>query len=193
MDTLTMKTSQGRLARAISGLIASLALVPGLTLADAADAYAGYGTWRYARVIDVVPLVRMVQIERAYEVCEDPMADRRRPMAEPQIARNGFRRRGNAERHDSAVSMRDSRRVVVPAPEYQAGPVSQPRPRIEVRSEPRIETTAYCRIEHRTEDVQRVDGYRVTYEYQGQRSEIITDADPGERVRVRVSGRSRTR
>ena len=54
-------------------------------------------------------------------------------------------------------------------------------------SETREETVERCdvRYEHTTEE--RIDGYRVTYEYNGREYTTRLPYDPGERIRVRVA------
>lgn len=44
-----------------------------------------------------------------------------------------------------------------------------------------------CQMRHTYTTEQRIDGYRVTYEYAGREHETITDYEPGNHIRVRVA------
>jgi uncharacterized protein YcfJ len=53
------------------------------------------------------------------------------------------------------------------------------------------ETRERCRTVHGYREEERVDGYRVTYIYDGRRHVTYTDYDPGDRIRVDVAVRPR--
>jgi uncharacterized protein YcfJ len=201
------------LSKVVTGLVAS-----GLLLSGQA-ALADNGKWHgqpsydrhdrdsldydYARVIDVDPIVRHVRVttprrecwtETRYEEVESPRGgyDPRRGSAGSmilggiigaavgnQIGRGDGRRAatvagaiiGSAIGHDAA----DRRNV-----RYDNGrSYSETRPYEAQRCEVRYEDTY--------ED--RIDGYRVTYEYNGRRQTTQLPYDPGERIRVRVDVR----
>jgi uncharacterized protein YcfJ len=147
----------------------------------------------YARVIDVDPIVRHVRVSYPKRECwnetryEEVQTGGPRPTAGSmilggiigaalgnQIGRGDGRRAatvagaviGSAIGHDVGEKRNAS-----------AGPVyTESRPydvqRCEVRNEESFED--------------RVDGYRVTYEYAGRRQTMVMPYDPGDRVRVRV-------
>ena len=147
----------------------------------------------YARVVDVDPIVRHVRVSYPKRECwnetryEEVQTGGPRPTAGSmilggiigaalgnQIGRGDGRRAatvagaviGSAIGHD--VGERRN---------ANAGPVyTESRPydvqRCEVRNEESFED--------------RVDGYRVTYEYCGRRQTMVLPYDPGDRVRVRV-------
>ena len=191
------------LTKAVTGLVAS-----GLLLSGQA-AFADHAKWHgqpyggryspdydYARVIDVDPIVRHVRVsvpkrecwtETRYEEVESRGGPR--PTAGAtilggiigaavgnQIGRGDGRRAatvagaiiGSAVGHDAGVR-RNAR--------YDSGPsYTETRPyeaeRCEVRNEDSYED--------------RVEGYRVTYEYAGRRQVTQLPYDPGDRIRVRV-------
>jgi uncharacterized protein YcfJ len=193
------------LSKAVTGLVSAGLLLTGQ--AAFADPWHGNPHWRnagpeydYARVIDVDPIVRHVRVttptrqcwtETRYEEVQTGGYDPRRGSAGSmilggiigaaignQIGRGDGRRAatvagaviGSAIGHDTA-DKRNAR---------NAGPVyTETRPyeteRCEVRNEERFED--------------RVEGYRVTYEYAGRRQTTQLPYDPGDRIRVRVDVR----
>lgn len=196
--------------REVNRLIASLlvlGLVPGTALANSTEGspYEGYGQFRYAQVIDVVPLVRIDEVDVPTRVCDqgarvvDQAADDRfggdyahpyDPVTAPRgdagelasklVAREAAPQRSyprdvSFRRADDRGGSRDERlrsdRRIDPDRRYEGGPggdrYSDSGARVQVL--PRVETTVTCRLEHDVEQRQTVDGYRVTYEYRGQR------------------------
>ena len=108
---------------------------------------------------------------RRYMVSSAPMSSR---------AANGDGRRaatvagaviGSALGHDAAArrAYRDDR--------YYETRVEEP---------PRAYTVERCDVRYQETWEERVEGYRVAYEYHGRRYETRLPYDPGERVRVRV-------
>jgi uncharacterized protein YcfJ len=59
------------------------------------------------------------------------------------------------------------------------------RRRTEVRTEEHVVQRCATRYENEYEE--RIDGYRVTYEYNGREHTTRLPYDPGERMRVRVA------
>jgi uncharacterized protein YcfJ len=196
------------LSKVVTGLVSA-----GLLLGGQA-AFADQGKWKgqpyggryssdydYARVIDVDPIVRHVRVttpkrecwtETRYEQVEVPGPGgytANRPTAGSmilggiigaaignQIGRGDGRRAatvagaviGSAIGHDAA-ERRNSRYPVV--------------------TESRPYDTERCEVRYDETYEDRVDGYRVTYEYNGRRQTTTLPYDPGDRIRVRVDVR----
>jgi uncharacterized protein YcfJ len=193
------------LTKVVTGLVsAGLLLTAQAAYADHGNHY-GQNKWRlpasdyaYARVVDVDPIVRHVRISEPKRECwtetryEDVSYTEQvgpRPKPNPgamilggiigaavgnQIGHGDGRRAatvagaviGTAIGHDA--STRGERRVVTESRPYEAE-------RCEVRYDERFED--------------RVEAYRVTYEYNGIRQTTQLPYDPGDRIRVRVDVR----
>ncbi len=194
------------LSKVVTGLVSA-----GLLL-TAQAAFADNGKWRghrydrpyspeydYARVIDVDPIVRQVRVttpkrecwtETRYEEVQRGGYDPRRGTAGSmilggvigaaignQIGRGDGRRAatvagaviGSAIGHDAA-----ERRVARSGPVY---------------TETRPYETERCEVRYDETYEERVEGYRVTYEYAGRRQTTQLPYDPGDRIRVRVDVR----
>jgi uncharacterized protein YcfJ len=198
------------LSKAVTGLVSA-----GLLLGGQAALADNHGKWQsqpargrfsdydYARVIDVDPIVRHVRVTAPKRECwtetryEEVATGRggyepRRTSAGSmilggiigaavgnQIGRGDGRRAatvagaiiGSAIGHDAA-DRRNARSGNVPV-------VTESRPYEAERCEVRYDDTY--------ED--RVEGYRVTYEYNGRRQTTRLPYDPGDRIRVRVDVR----
>jgi uncharacterized protein YcfJ len=195
------------LSKVVTGLMAA-----GLLLTGQAAFAGDHGKWRagrydrpyspeydYARVIDVDPIVRQVRVttpkrecwtETRYEEVQTGGYDPRRGSAGSmilggiigaaignQIGRGDGRRAatvagaviGSAIGHDAA-----GRRA------RNAGPVY---------TETRPYDTERCEVRYDESYEERIDGYRVTYEYAGRRQTTQLPYDPGDRIRVRVDVR----
>lgn len=167
---------------------------------------ARYSETDYARVTDVQPIMRRIRVSEPRRECyqetryEEPRYDRysRGPSRAPapaagsmilggilgaavgnQIGRGDGRRAatvagvliGSALGHDAAArrDYRDDR--------YYTSQVDEP---------PRAYSVEHCDVRYQENWEERVEGYRVAYEYHGRRYETRMAYDPGERVRVRV-------
>jgi len=161
-----------------------------------------YSDTDYARVTDVQPIMRRIRVTEPRRECyQETRYEESRYEASPrgptpaagsmilggllgaavgnQIGRGDGRRAatvagvliGSALGHDAAArrDYRDTR--------YYASQVSEPA---------REYTVERCDVRYQESWEQRVDGYRVAYEYNGRRFETRMPYDPGERVRVRV-------
>ncbi len=157
----------------------------------------------YARVIDVQPITRRIRVSEPRRECyeetryEEPRYEGSRsagprPAAGSmilggllgaavgnQIGRGDGRRAatvagvliGSAIGHDAAArrDYRDDR--------YYRTRADEP---------PRAYTVERCDVRYQDSWDERIEGYRVAYEYHGRRYETRMPYDPGERVRVRV-------
>jgi uncharacterized protein YcfJ len=194
------------LTRVVTGLVSSGLLLSGQ--AAFADHASHYGRWHepasdyaYARVVDVEPIVRHVRISEPRRECwtetryEDvSYTERVGPAPRPnpgamilggiigaaignQIGHGDGRRAatvagaviGTAIGHDASTR----------------GP--GPNDRVVTESRPYDAERCEVRYDERMED--RIDGYRVTYEYNGMRQTTRLPYDPGDRIRVRVDVR----
>lgn len=157
------------------------------------DAYADRGRYSEARVVRVEPIVRLVRVNDPRRECwdEDYYVDRggyRHPNTAGSTVLGGIIGGaignavgrghgrdaatiagvliGSAVGHDNAVRAgeRETREV-----------------------EPRTRTR--CRVDDAWHEEERTDGYRVTYEYDGERYQTRMSRDPGPTVKVWVSVR----
>jgi uncharacterized protein YcfJ len=201
-------------ARLTTGLaLAALLLGSGAALADPYKPWKqerhgrGFSDYDYARVVDVEPLVRRIRVteprERCYQdtvyerVYEGPGPGYRPPVQTAagsmilggilgaavgnQIGSGDGRRAatvagaliGSAIGHDVA-----GRRQVAYAQTYPAA-YSREVPR----------TVERCEVSYDESWEERIEGYHVTYVYNGRRMTTRLPYDPGDRIRVRVDVR----
>jgi uncharacterized protein YcfJ len=162
-----------------------------------------YSDTDYARVVDVEPITRRIRVTEPRRECyEETRYDEARyedvrprgptpaagsmilggilgAAAGNQIGSGDGRRAatvagaliGSALGHDAAArrAYRDERR-------YEA----------RYYEPPRAYTVERCDVRYQESWEERIEGYRVAYEYHGRRYETRLPYDPGERVRVRV-------
>jgi uncharacterized protein YcfJ len=146
-----------------------------------------------AKVIDVEPIVRYVDVERPREVCWKEQVHyrthepRHRSQRSPVptlvggliggVVGNQVGRRGH---HRDALTVAGT----ILGAAIGHGGWNEPH---EARSGHRYTTTErHCETRIEYETVERIDGYDVTYLYHGQRLHTRTDYAPGERIRVKV-------
>jgi uncharacterized protein YcfJ len=179
-------------AKAISVLGAvAAAAVTGDALADGyGHAYGHYrnADYVYARVVDVDPMVRYVAVDRPRQQCWDETV--RRPAAPfgiaGQTAAGGIigATIGHILGHGSS---RDA--LTVAGAAAGAAIAHENAVRNGATIETRETTVQRCETvyDHVTE--KHVDGYRVTYVYDGRRYTTLTDYAPGDRIQVAVDVR----
>ncbi|HUR40105.1 MAG TPA: glycine zipper 2TM domain-containing protein [Verrucomicrobiae bacterium] len=152
-----------------------------------------YDHWDYARVVDVDPIYRDVRVREPREVCtEEPVTERvvHRGHAHPGAMLFGAvvggvigHQFGGGRGQDVATA---------------AGAVigaSHAANRTD-RGDRVTERTVYetrCERVHETRYVSRIEGYDVTYRYNGRLFYTRTDEHPGSRIRVRVDAEPRRR
>ncbi|MEL7023770.1 MAG: glycine zipper 2TM domain-containing protein [Pseudomonadota bacterium] len=163
-----------------------LAASAGLLLADSAGAdrvregYRGADEVRfdYAKVLDVKPLIRRVEVEVPVRECFDrEVVVERRPRVGRTIA--GGIIGGVIGSQFGGGSGRDAATVVGT---LIGAAAANDRPDVaEVR------TQRVCETRYEFETRERVDGFRVTYVYRGETYVTRTRNDPGNRIRVRIS------
>lgn len=168
---------------------ASMLLLTAAGCGTAWASHGGHAEYVYARVVDVVPIVRYVTVERPRRECREEHVFERRPTpgtAGPTIAggivggvighelgRGGARDTmtllgtlvGAAVANERAVE-REVARGAAPA---RRVPVTR------------------CRVVNERFTEERIEGYRVTYQFRGRRYVMRTAEPPGQRVRLRMS------
>jgi uncharacterized protein YcfJ len=152
---------------------------------------AGDGYFIDAEVVHVDPIVRYVEVEEPYRVCRDEVVYRRVRAArhrtgDPVATLVGGvigglvgNQVGEGRRHRGALTVAGS----VLGAAIGHGATSTPR-RHRYRDVETVERRCHTRTRYREEA--QLDGYEVTYLYQGRRLRTRTDYDPGDRIRVRV-------
>ena len=178
-----------RNAKLTALILTAACALPLAARADHAPA-AGDGFWIDADVIAVEPLLRSVQVTTPREVCwEEPVryttahrGHRGHRSHTPKIIGGiigGIV--GNQFGSGSGNTAMTAAGALLGA---SIARDSQYRHRRAGRSYVRAEER--CEIEQVTHEEERVDGYRVTYEYNGRTFETHSDRDPGDRIRVHV-------
>jgi uncharacterized protein YcfJ len=150
----------------------------------------------YARVVDVDPIVRRIRVDEPRQVCwtETRYIE---PAPRARIDKTGAAIVGGVvgAAVGSQVAHGDNR---VPATVAGAAIGSVVGYQIAANREDRYEyrpavvrDVERCELRPGHAFVDRVDGYRVTYVYAGQRYTEVLPHDPGRRVRIAFSGRPR--
>jgi len=139
-----------------------------------------------APVLDVEPLVRVVQVTVPQEVCwQEPVrhtADSGYRSATPTVL--GAIIGGVAGNQFGSGS---GNKVMTAAGALLGGSIG--RDMANRRRQAQASYVTYervCDIEQVSHEEERIDGYRVTYEYAGREFVTQTPVDPGETIRVRV-------
>ena len=176
MNKLTKGTA---LATAVCGLLIS-------TAPAYADRYEGDAVWAYAHVVRAEPIYREVRVREPRQVCEQvPVVERTRYRGGPDPGAVLFGAviggvighqfgSGSGNRAATAAG------AIIGA--NHAAENSYRNGRVVEREvvEERCETVREARYED------RLEGYDVTYRYQGRLYHTRTATDPGRRLRVRV-------
>lgn len=133
----------------------------------------------YARVVDVKPLIRTVQVQVPVRECYDREVLQRR---QPNIGRTivGGIVGGVIGSQFGSGSGREAATVVGSVIGAAAANDAK-------RRGPTVRTERFCDVRYEYETRERVDGFRVTYRYNGETFVTRTATDPGNRIRVRVS------
>ena len=192
------------LTQVVTGLVsAGLLLSAHSAFADHGNHY-GYGQYRngppasdyaYARVVDVDPIVRHVRVSEPKRECwtetryedvsySEPTGPRQKASPGAMILGGLIGAAiGNQVGHGHgrrAATVAGA--VVGTAIGHEAS--SRPNERVVTESRPYDAERCEVRYDERVED--RIEGYRVTYEYNGIRQTTQLPYDPGDRIRVRV-------
>lgn len=143
----------------------------------------------YAQVVEVRPVVQIVEISTPQEQCweEEYIVDRNygeNRSATPGILGaiiggaigNELGSHKSSQRVGTVVGAVLGHSVARDIMRQQQGPT--------VRE---VETVERCETVYQSHEEERIVGYNVTYNYNGQDYTVRTDQDPGDRIRVRVS------
>ena len=180
-------------------ILAILLIGPSLSLADHDRDYDRQarndrGRTDYARVIDVDPIVRYVRVKTPHRVCWDEVRYDR-----PQRAHRGSTTGstivggiigGVIGRQFGGGNGRNAMTVVGTLVGSAIGHEKAER-RNWNRNRDHYESVGRnverCRTDYEYEERERIDGYRVTYLYNGRTYKTRTNRHPGEEIRVKVS------
>ncbi|HEX7079675.1 MAG TPA: glycine zipper 2TM domain-containing protein [Gammaproteobacteria bacterium] len=165
------------------------AMAGALAAADAAAGPRGMTDYVYARVVDVEPIVRYVTVRRPREECWDevvqvPVRDRPFVVAGPAIA--GGLIGGAIGRQFGHGDGRDALTLLGAIAGSAVASERAARNRA-YEGHVRETTVERCEVVTERHTEERIDGYRVTYQYRGRRDTIVMPHPPGERVRLRVT------
>lgn len=170
---------------AVSGVLVSTGAFAEHQRGDAGGFYA------YARVVDVRPIVRVVQVSTPRESCWNEQVThanrgyRHGRSRTPSllggiiggVVGNQF---GNGRGND----------IMTVAGALLGASIGQDAAYQNASHQPNkyyTTTERRCEVEHVVHEEQRVDGYDVTYKYQGKTFATRMPEDPGDRVRIRVA------
>jgi len=188
-------------SKAMTGLMVSGLLLVGQTaFADnwhggPPDRYARYDRYErdsgydYARVVDVDPIVHRVRVTTPREECyTDTVYEEVRPQAAPGATILGGiigAAVGNQIGHG------DGRRAATAAGAVIGAAIgnNQAQRRVSGYSETRARDVQRCSTRYEERYEERIDGYNVTYVYNGRQATTRLPYDPGDRIRVRVDVR----
>lgn len=175
----------------VSGLAVGLAAISTGALADHdryRDRYGDerYGDYDYARVVDVEPLRRRVRVSEPIRECWD----------EPRHEADGPFSRQHAGSTilgsiiggviGNQLPGHDARRVGRAAGAIIGGAVGYSSSKKRNGEYDREYYEERCETRYRESFEERIDGYRVTYEYAGREYTTRMPYDPGDRIRIRV-------
>jgi uncharacterized protein YcfJ len=190
------------LTKAVTGLVSAGLLLTGQ--AAFADHYHGprydRPAYDYARVIDVDPIVNHVRVstprkecwtETRYEEVQTGGYDPRRSSAGSMILGGiiGAAIGNQIGRGDGRRAATVAGAVIGSAIGHDAADRRNARNSGPVYTEQRPYEAERCEVRYDEHYEDRIEGYRVTYEYAGRRQVTQLPYDPGDRIRVRVDVR----
>lgn len=148
----------------------------------------GGKTYALADVVDVEPIVRYVTVEtpvrECYQVQQQPETRRARP--KPGAVLAGGILGAVVGRQFGSGGGRDAATV---AGSLIGAAVASEKSSQRYTYRDQGRTIKQCDITYETHQEERIDGYWVTYEYQGQRYRTRTSDHPGETLEVSVTVR----
>jgi uncharacterized protein YcfJ len=166
--------------------MAATAVIGALAASSAMANGRGPSDYVYARVVRVEPMVRLVTVQRPREECWDEVvyvADSRPRVAGPAIA--GGIIGGAIGRQFGGGSGRDALTVIGAL--AGSAVASERAARNQAGRYARPTTVQRCEVTTRRFTEERIEGYRVTYQYRGRHYTMRTSEPPGNRVRLRVN------
>lgn len=155
------------------------------------------GVYDYAKVVDVQPLTRQVRVSTPQRECWDETRYEQPPpsygMSDSRVAGGTLLGAviggviGHAVGHNHHGGHHEQAATAAGAIIGAGIGNSQAKRRAGYTPPPPREYTVQrCETRYRDEVHERIDGYRVTYLYQGRRQVTRMPYNPGERIRVRV-------
>ena len=164
------------------------ALVVGMGIAAAASADHGRRPQiAYAPIIDVEPVVRLVTVNRPREECWFETTVVPRPRTTGAVLAGGLL--GGVIGHQIGHGSRNDAMTVLGTLVGSAVASNAAAKRAAYAGQE--VTTERCEIVHEAQTEERIDGYRVTYEYMGQRYATVMPEPPrGDRMRLHVTVRA---
>ncbi len=180
-----------------SSLVSGAVLLAAGARADSPFRDDGYDSdaYDYARVVDVDPLTRQVRVDTPRRECYEETQYREEYPA-PRRGTAGSTLLGAliGAGIGNTIGSGDGRRaatvagaIIGSAVGHDAGERRRDREDSAYRDQPAAYTQQRCDVRYETHYQERIDGYRVTYEYNGQRHVTQLPYDPGKRLRVRVN------
>lgn len=150
----------------------------------------GRGEYAYARVVRVEPIRQRVRVSEPVRECWQEMEHRPDgPLSSRHIGSTligsviGGALGNQVGRGHGRQAARAAGALIGGAIAYNVSRERQAYDDGYRRDERMIER---CGVQYRDNWVERIEGYDVTYEYEGQRQTTWMSYDPGERIRVRV-------
>ncbi len=159
------------------------AVLATLTVGPALASHDGVTDYVYARVVEVDPIVRYVTVQRPRRECwEETVYEPARPLRIAGTTLAGGLIGGAIGRQFGGGRGRDALTLIA---SMAGAAVANERAR--ARSGLVAVPVERCEIVRERVTEERIEGYRVTYQYQGRRHTVRTGAPPGEQIRLRVS------
>ncbi len=158
-----------------------------LTAGAALASHDGVTNYVYARVIDVDPIVRYVTVQRPRRECwEETVYESDRPLRIAGMTLAGGLIGAAIGRQFGGGRGRDAMTLIGTV---AGAAVANGRARVRTARSGGFIAVPVQRCEIFSEQIteERVEGYRVTYRYQGRRLTLRTRSHPGERIRLRVN------
>lgn len=146
----------------------------------------------YARVVDVEPIVRLVTVERPRRECWEEIVyeSEPRPFGKAGVTLAGAIVGGAVGRQFGGGSGRDALTLIGSlAGAAVANEHSERRHDAYRGAGTRAVPVERCEVVGERVTEERIDGYRVTYQYQGSRYVMRTTTPPPDRIRLQVSVR----
>ncbi len=176
-----------KMSIAVWGLSAAALLAVQAVPARADDyGYASPVRYEYAKVMQVEPLIRRVDVSYPRRECWNEQVTRYEApgpgSATPTILGGIV---GGVLGH--RIGRGNGRTVGAIAGTLLGASVARDIYRSDRRPVAYTDTVQRCRVREVHRNEQHIDGYRVTYRYRGQTFVSRMDRDPGERIRVQVS------
>jgi uncharacterized protein YcfJ len=212
------KWIKGAIAVAVGTLVAGSALADNGKHRGWDQRRGGYSDVDYARVVDVDPIVRRIRVSEPRRECyQETRYEERRGYDRREYDNGRYETRNGARPAAGAmilggligaavgnqVGSGDGRRAATVAGAIIGSAIGHDNSqrngryvngsRYDDRYDERYESRPYsverCDVRYEDSWEERIEGYRVTYEYQGRHGTMTLPYDPGPRVRVRVDVR----